>query len=134
MGFAEELIAPCGVNCGVCIAYLRKKSKCCSCMISGMNKPAHCNKCRIKFCDEHEKSEFTYCYECSKFPCTRLRSLDKRYVEKNQVSLIQNSTLISENGLSQFLKNENEKWKCEHCCAVLCVHRKSCLNCGREYR
>ena len=134
MEFDKKIIAPCGVNCGVCIAYLREKNKCCSCMSSGMNKPAHCSKCRIKFCDEHKKSEFTHCYECRKFPCTRLKSLDKRYVEKYHLSLIKNSVCISEYGFDEYIKNENEKWKCKHCGEVLCVHRNGCLNCGKEYR
>ncbi len=134
MELTEELIAPCGVNCGVCIAYLREKNKCCSCMSSGTNKPAHCSKCTIKLCDEHKKSEFTYCYECRKFPCTRLKSLDKRYVEKYHLSLIENLACISKYGFYEFIKNEDEKWKCKHCGEVLCVHRDSCLNCGKEYR
>lgn len=133
LGFTKKLIAPCGVNCGICIAYLREKNQCCSCMSSGTNKPAHCTKCRIKFCDEHDKSEFTYCYECHKFPCTKIKGLDKRYVEKYQLSLIENSTCISKYGFEDFIINENKKWKCKHCGKVLCVHRKACLNCGEEY-
>ena len=31
MGSAKELIAPCGINCGTCIAYQREKNRCCGC-------------------------------------------------------------------------------------------------------
>jgi hypothetical protein len=130
MGFEEKLIAPCGINCGVCIAYLREKNKCCSCISLNSNKPTYCSKCRIKFCDEHDKSEFTYCYDCRRFPCAKVKRLDKRYVEKYHLSLITNSTLISKYGFDEFINSENEKWKCKHCGEVLCVHRSRCLNCG----
>ncbi|PKM94546.1 MAG: hypothetical protein CVU84_10800 [Firmicutes bacterium HGW-Firmicutes-1] len=132
MKFSEELIAPCGMNCGVCIAYLREKNKCCGCLSLGTNKQAHCNKCSIKFCDEHNRSEFTYCYECHKFPCSRIRKLEKRYVENYHVSLIENSTSISKYGFSEFIMNESEKWKCKNCGEVLCIHRNICLNCKEE--
>ena len=132
MGFDEKLIAPCGINCGVCLAYLREKNKCCGCLSPGTNKPSHCNKCSIKLCIEHDKAAFTYCYECHKFPCARIKSLDKRYVEKYRLGLILNSNLISKYGFEEFIKTENEKWKCKHCGEVQCVHRSSCLKCGKE--
>lgn len=33
------LIAPCGINCGVCNAYLRVRNKCQGCRIDDINKP-----------------------------------------------------------------------------------------------
>jgi len=132
--FTEKLIAPCGINCGVCFVYLREKNNCCSCLSTGTNKPAHCSKCRIKFCDEHDKSEFRYCYECHKFPCTRLKGFDKRYIKKYHLSLIQNLKYINKYGVLQFINIENEKWKCNNCGEVLSVHKDSCLKCGSEYR
>lgn len=134
MGFTKELVAPCGINCGVCIAYLREKNKCCGCMVSGMNKVAHCNKCSLKLCDEHNKSKSVYCYDCEKFPCLGMKRLDKRYREKYNLSVIENLTFISQYGIDEFIKSENKKWKCKHCGNVLCVHKNYCLNCKIEYR
>ena len=134
MEFTKDLIAPCGINCGVCRAYLREKNKCCGCIAPGINKLSHCNKCSIKYCDEHNKSEFTYCYECEKFPCLRIKKLDKRYVEKYNLSVIDNLIFISQYGLDKFIKNENNKWKCSHCGKVLCVHENYCLYCKNQYR
>jgi hypothetical protein len=34
----KELVAPCGMNCGICIAYLREKNKCPSCRGDDINK------------------------------------------------------------------------------------------------
>jgi len=134
MEFSGKLIAPCGVNCGICIAYLREKNKCCSCMNSGTNKPNHCSKCTIKFCDEHNNSDFIYCYECIKFPCARIKKLDKRYIQNYKLSLIENSNFISQHGAEEFLNCENEKWNCKNCGEVLSVHRSFCLSCKMEYR
>lgn len=134
MGFSQELIAPCGINCGVCLAYLREKDKCSGCITIGTKKVAHCNKCSIKLCEEHNKSEFTYCYECEKYPCPRLKRLEKRYVEKYHLSVVDNLNTINKYGISEFVKMEREKWKCKNCGKVLCVHRSYCLNCKMDYR
>lgn len=134
MGFSKELIAPCGMNCGVCIAYLRDKNKCYGCMQEGSNKAAHCTKCSIKYCDEHNHADFTYCYDCRKFPCTRIKKLDKRYVQNYKTSLSENLSYISQHGMEAFICAENEKWQCKNCGSVLSVHRNECLNCKVQYR
>lgn len=130
MAFIEAIVAPCGVNCGVCIGYQREKNKCCGCLVPGINKLAHCSKCLIKFCAEHQKAQFTYCYECPKFPCARLKRLSKRYTEKYHCNLIANLQRIAQGGLEDFLKAEDERWKCRQCGEILSVHRNTCQSCG----
>ncbi len=132
MAFFNALIAPCGINCGVCLAYLRKKNKCPGCLSVDCNKPQYCLKCRIKHCDKFNDSTFSYCFDCPKFPCTRLKRLNKRYIEKYSLSLIGNLNDIQKHGFDQFINNENEKWKCRQCGEVLCVHRSFCLHCKKE--
>lgn len=78
--------------------------------------------------------EFIYCYECRKFPCLRIRKLDKRYVENYKLSLIGNSNFMKQYGAEDFLKIEDEKWECSNCGKVLSVHRSFCLNCKTKYR
>lgn len=134
LSFSKELIALCGVNCGVCMAHLRKENKCCGCLSDHSLKSSRGIKCGIRFCSEHNKSAFTYCFECRKFPCTRLKSLEKRYVSKYNLSVIDNLNYIKQYGLNEFIIKENEKWRCRNCGEVLCVHRSFCLNCKEEYR
>ena len=122
------------MNCGLCIAYLREENKCCGCMKKGDNKPEHCKKCRIKFCEEHDKTDFLYCYECTKFPCAKLKNLNQRYTEKYNLSLIDNLKTIKQSKINDFMRNENIKWKCPTCGEILCVHRNACLKCGATYR
>jgi hypothetical protein len=124
-------IAPCGVICDICLGYQREKNKCVGCLNTG-NKPYHCTVCSIKSCAEKKGNEELLCYDCIKFPCRRIKDLDKRYTVKYGESPIQNLDKIKEVGLQQFVENEKEKWKCNICGQLLCVHRGFCLNCGAK--
>lgn len=124
-------IAPCGVNCELCLAFQRTKNKCVGCLNSG-NKPYHCTVCSIKSCVEKNGNESLLCNECAKFPCRRIKDLDKRYTLRYGVSLIQNLNQIKVNGLDSFIDNEQEKWKCRACGKLLCVHSATCLICGNK--
>ena len=78
----SELIAPCGMNCRLCMAFQRKKNKCIGCNSDDCTKPAYCLHCIIKNCVTIQNSSSGLCYECDKFPCRRLKQLDKRYRTK----------------------------------------------------
>jgi hypothetical protein len=96
------------------------------------NKPYHCTVCSIKSCDVKKGNEELLCYDCSKYPCRRIKDLDKRYTLKYGENPIQNLNKIKEIGLQQFIEIEKEKWKCNKCGQLLCVHRDVCLNCGNK--
>jgi len=125
-----RMIAPCGMNCSICIAYMRTKKPCPGCW-SENGKPHHCANCRIKKCDQLSITQTIFCYECSKFPCTRLKSLDKRYRTKYKTSLIKNLEDIREYGYDKFVLHEKEKWICLECGNRLCIHRDICLTCSK---
>ena len=46
-----QLIAPCGMNCGICMAYLRKDKRCPGCHEEDTSKAASCRQCIIKNCE-----------------------------------------------------------------------------------
>lgn len=124
------LIAPCGMNCGICIGHLREKKPCGGCFkIDDENKPGNCRSCAIANCEFLSKTEFGFCYECEKYPCARLKRLDKRYRTNYGMSMIENLNFIKKSGMEAFLKNEQLRWTCRECGAGLCVHRNFCLNC-----
>lgn len=126
----DGLIAPCGMNCGLCIGHLREKNPCGGCFKKDdMNKPEVCRSCAIVNCEHLAETTSGFCFECKKYPCTRLKNLDKRYRTKYGISMIENHTSIKTNGLVVFLKTEEEKWKCKVCGSGLSVHRDFCLNC-----
>ena len=126
------LIAPCGMNCGICIGHLRNKNKCDGCNFEGGNKPHYCRKCVIKNCEYLTGSSSGFCYDCSKYPCTRLKQLDKRYRVNYQMSMIENLNKIQSIGIVEFLNQENQRWTCVNCNARVSVHRDNCLECGER--
>ena len=125
----DTLIAPCGMNCALCLAYQRTKNHCPGCNIYSKDKAKSCQNCTIKNCENLKKSESGFCSSCSKFPCERLKHLDKRYRTKYRMSMLNNLKDINEQGLATFIEMENEKWQCPKCHLLLCVHRIECQNC-----
>ena len=76
--------------------------------------------------------QIEYCYECSDFPCEKLRKLDKKYRTRFRMSMIENLQYIKENGIKQFLIREEQKWKCPDCGETICCHNGICFNCGLD--
>jgi hypothetical protein len=125
-----QLIAPCGMNCGICLAYLREKRKCPGCRVEDTNKAPTVVRCIIKNCEMIKRSQSGFCFECEIYPCKRLKQLDKRYRTKYSMSMIENLESIKGIGSSTFIENEHERWHCTKCGGVICVHRGYCLHCG----
>jgi hypothetical protein len=132
--FDESMIAPCGINCGTCIAFLREKNRCHGCRQADLNIPISRMSCRIKNCDNLRKTEPGLCSDCLVFPCARLKHLDKRYRTRYHISLIQNLVTIKETSMESFLANEVRKWSCPNCGSNLSVHRDSCLKCNLDLK
>ena len=130
MAITSKLIAPCGMNCGVCMAYLREKNHCPGCNYPDDNKAVSCVRCIIKNCETIKKVKF--CFKCEKYPCTRLKNLDKRYRTKYHMSMIENLENIKKLGIRQFVKNERVRWQCPKCDGNICVHRGYCFDCGEK--
>jgi hypothetical protein len=126
------LIAPCGMNCGICRAYLREKNKCTGCRGIDANKPLTCVKCKIKNCKVFQKGKVKFCFKCQNFPCDNLKHLDKRYRTKYNMSMIKNLESIKKLGIRKFIRNEKLKWACIECGGIICVHKGYCVDCGRR--
>lgn len=132
-----ELIAPCGMNCGVCSGYLSFKNDTRS---KGIGK-TYCTGCRPrgkncafmkKKCDLLGNGRVQYCYECGDFPCRRLKHLDERYRTLYHMSMIENLEYIQEHGITSFLEKEAQKWKCPDCGGTICCHNGICFTCGLD--
>jgi hypothetical protein len=129
-----SLLAPCGMNCGICRAYLREKNKCPGCRGDDTNKTVTRVRCKIKNCEVLKKEKLEFCFECKDFPCPNLKHLDKRYTTKYNMSMIENLENIKNLGIEQFLKNEKVKWACSECGGTICVHNGYCYSCGKKIR
>lgn len=132
-----ELIAPCGMNCGVCVAYLGskndlnnkgfKRTYCEGCLPRGKNCLHMKDSCELL-----GEGRVRFCHECDTFPCKRLKALDKRYRTKYHLSMIENLTMIKEKGMESFLESEAQKWRCADCGDTICCHNGLCLHCQTE--
>jgi hypothetical protein len=130
----EQLIAPCGMNCGLCVNYqsgkydLKKKGLnrmyCPGCIPRGQ----HCLHMKAH-CELVGEGLVRFCYECDKFPCKRLKNLDQRYRTKYHLSMIENLKRIKEQGLDCFLQEQVTEWRCPNCGELICCHNGLCLNC-----
>lgn len=130
----KELIAPCGLYCGVCSAYLayvndipKKRGLITHCVGC---KPRN-KKCAYlkKNCSLLLNNEINYCYECTKYPCHRLKHLDERYRKNYNYSLIENLNIIKKNGDEFFLYKENKANECKRCGGLISIHNKKCFHC-----
>ena len=132
----STMIAPCGMNCHLCLGYIREKNRCPGCRKidnQDSQKSKYRNRCRIKNCEQIAKGKIKYCSDsCRSYPCARLRQLDKRYRTKYGMSMIANLEKIKESGIRSFVRDEKEKWRCTECGRTICVHRTSCIYCGKN--
>jgi hypothetical protein len=133
-GLVPELVAPCGMNCGICKGYLayihgvpRQRNKvtyCSGCLPRGKN-------CYVKRgCKRLTHNQVKYCYECDVMPCEKIAHLDKRYRECYGMSMVENLKTLKAIGMDQFLKEQAEKHACPSCGDVVSVHDGKCYGCG----
>lgn len=133
----QELIAPCGMNCALCVNYQArendlnkqgfKKTYCEGCIPRGQ----HCLHMGDS-CEMLKNGQVRFCYECDNFPCKRLKALDKRYRTKYHMSMIDNLSAIEKSGIESFLENESAKWACLDCGGTICCHNGLCLGCHAD--
>lgn len=129
-----RIIAPCGINCSLCRAYIRERRPCPGCRGVNDNKSNACLTCSIKNCKELAAGGFQFCYACDKFPCADLLHLDRRYRTKYSVSVIANLERIKAIGTARFIAEETLKWSCPECGKLLCMHKPQCVNCGYTWQ
>jgi len=132
-----NLAAPCGFYCGTCRHYLARAK--------GLLKEKHlkhgCAGCRIqdkncawikKGCALLRNRQIEFCFECKDFPCANLRKLDQRHFRNDKVSLIDNLLRIKKIGAKQWLKEQEDKWRCQKCRGNICIIDGECYDCGNK--
>jgi len=123
------MIAPCGMNCALCIGHLREKNRCPGCNHRDDTlKAGACRRCSIKLCEKQGHPN-QYCFRCTKYPCRRLRDLDKRYRKNYGMSMLDNLNFIRDFGIRKFIAQEKNRWACPACGKTVSVHRDECLHC-----
>jgi len=133
----EELVAPCGMNCAVCSAYLASVN---ALKGRGISMP-YCVGCRPrdkqcaflkKRCSRLLNGELEYCHQCPDFPCDNLKHIDKRYRALYRMSMIDSLECIKQHGIEELLEGEEKKWRFPECGGVICCHNGICFSRGVE--
>ncbi len=124
---AEEMFAPCGLNCLLCYKHLATKNACPGCRQEGAGKPAHCLHCSRKDCAQARG--LTHCFQCDQFPCKLIKNLERTYIKRYGVSLIENGRAARADGLAQFMQHEKGRWSCTSCHGIVCMHDRECSDC-----
>lgn len=129
-GIDASMFAPCGMNCKVCYRHCYHKKPCDGCLRGDAGKPGHCRKCGIKDCAKGKS--LSYCFECSDFPCRLIKNIEKSYNKRYQTSLIENSRLVHQHGIEQFMKQQKERYTCPICGGIISIHDKECSQCRQK--
>ena len=109
-----QFIALCGMNCGLCAAYLREKKKYPGCNGGNVNKSPVCVQCRIKNCVRIAENKSKFCFDCEDYPCNRLTHLDTRYRTKYHMSMIENLESIKKPWNGEVFERTEEKMEMSH--------------------
>lgn len=123
-------LAPCGINCFVCYKHLRAKKPCPGCLMGDTGKQGHCLDCEIKRCALAQGH--THCIACERYPCARIKRMDKSYRTRYGLSLVENARTARENGIDAWMEAERARWQCPDCAGAISQHEKTCSECGQK--
>lgn len=148
----RNLLGVCGIYCGACLTYraykdndqklidfLKEKGfskeqiRCEGC-VSGDVSPA-CVQCQFRDCAKQKG--ITFCFECKDMPCNMIIELaEKRSKANNLPHLILcpvNLQSLKSIGVQEWLKQQEDRWKCGKCGRKMHWYNDSCPECGTEF-
>ena len=130
--FSKGMIAPCGLDCSVCMARFWDKPICPGCWSQEEGKPEHCSKlCKIALCEHRKSTPDGFCDKCKFYPCDLIIQTEKRYQTQYplKASPMDNLSKMRQLGIEELLKRESKKWQCPKCDGIICVHTGKCNKC-----
>ena len=132
-----DLVAPCGINCAVCAAFLSythggwqkgiRIPQCPGCL----PRPKSCAYFK-KWCARLGTGRLRFCHECQDFPCSHLKAMDGRYRARYRTSPVENLEHIRDRGMRSFLASQRRKWRCPRCGGLISVHNGLCFSCDQK--
>lgn len=146
----KNLVGICGIYCGTCpkylaprdrdTAYLEKNSKesglppseirCDGCL-SDKVYPS-CRDCWHGFRRCAGDHKVTWCFQCSEFPCTRLRDFLPLHVidgVSHHAGLIEELEYLKAEGIEKWVEKQDRGGRCPHCGKVLYWYVRECPVC-----
>jgi hypothetical protein len=101
---------------------------CDGCLSGGM-LAAHCKTCNIRLHAENKQND-SRCTACEELPCYRITNLMNmgRYLHRQEY--LPNLKKIREMGVQEWVKKEEERWRCPKCGLPMSWYDAECARCG----
>ncbi len=152
-----HLAAACGTYCGACPAYLAKHGDkeqnkmgrqkrstktmmgvppsnwmdglLCDGCLSGGRLAHHCQMCNIRLHALNTQNN-SRCSDCEELPCHHIKNLINmgRYLHREEY--LPNLKKIREMGVQEWIKYEEERWRCPKCSLPMSWYDAECVGCG----
>jgi predicted RNA-binding Zn-ribbon protein involved in translation (DUF1610 family) len=145
----KDLLAPCGLYCGVCSIYIAHRDNnqkfkdrlmkiyksfvktvddiaCTGCLSEGVVFPV-CSACSIKKCCNIKGVEG--CYQCEDFPCKYINNFP---IEVGKRVIMRTIPTWREIGTQKFVEEEERRYHCPNCGNQLFRGAIRCNKCGIE--
>lgn len=114
----SSLVSCCGIYCKTCSRYMN--SNCTGCLPKKY-------QCRIKKSIGSKR----FAFEAKNYPSGQLKTLDEKYKERYNTSLIENLECIKKYGAEKFIESEEKKRTCPKCKGLISIHEKKCRKCQK---
>ncbi len=126
------LHAYCGLYCGACPILLQTKSgtsteKCYGC--KSEQTVDYCASCGIKKCAIQKG--YAFCFECSDLnTCEQMLKFVADTHWLNQQGVLINMEMVQSGGLPNWLKSQDNRWRCKNCGISHSWWDETCPQCG----
>jgi hypothetical protein len=101
----------------------------CDGCLSGGKLAPHCQMCNIRL-HALETQKNSRCSDCEELPCNRLTFLINMGGYLHRKEYIPNLKKIHEMGVQEWVKKEEERWRCPGCGQPVSWYDAECVGCG----
>ncbi len=101
---------------------------CDGCLSGGM-LAAHCQNCAIRKCATNKQPDMR-CAGCDELPCHRITGLMNMGGYLHRKEYLPNLNKMSEMGVQEWVKYEEERWRCTQCGMPMSWYDAECVGCG----
>ncbi len=142
MEIKKELLAPCGLYCGVCAIMMAHRDdnqklkerlaplygvtpegiRCQGCLSNEVF--AYCTTCAIKACTSRKGYEG--CFQCTEFPCEHIEHFP---VPVGRKVILRAIPQWREMGTEKWVEAEEKRYQCPHCGEQLFRGARRCSHC-----
>jgi hypothetical protein len=101
----------------------------CDGCLSGGQIAFHCQNCAIRKCAANKQND-SRCSDCEELPCYRITNLINMGSYLHRKEYLPNLKKIREMGVQEWVKYEEERWRCPQCGLPMSWYDAECAGCG----